>query len=116
MNQNAFELMLSVLAIVVLVPVAAWLFDGTGFRDEASGIALLVCLALSEVYSIRKALAKGEQARPIWHPLFGFGVPAVLMLAAALLYRTTPYQMTAGILGLAAGFALVLLTTRNRHA
>ncbi len=116
MNLNAFELMLSVMAIVVLVPVAAWLFDGTGFRDEASGTALLVCLALSEVYSIRKALTQGERARPIWHPLFGFGLSAVLMLAAALLYRQTPYQMTAGIIGLSAGFAIAMLTTRTWQA
>jgi len=112
MNLNAFETFVGILAIVVMMPVVARLFDGTGFRDEASGLAMLTCLAVIEVYVRWKSRSHGEQTGPIWHPVLLFGLPGVTMLVAALAFGRTPYQLPAGIVGLVVGFLLALLTIR----
>ena len=110
---NAFEYFVAILTFVVLMPVVARLFDGTGFRDEASGLAMLTYMAVIEVYARWKSRSHGEATGPIWHPVLLFGLSGVTMLIAALAFGRTRYQLPAGIVGLLLGFLLALVTIRR---
>ncbi len=110
---NPFEYFVAILTFVVLMPVVARLFDGTAFRDEASGLAMLTYMAVMEVYARWKSRSHGERTGPIWHPVLLFGLPGVTMLIAALAFVGTRYQLPAGIAGLVIGFLLAQLTIRR---
>ena len=109
---NAFEYFVAILAFVVLMPVVARLFDGTAFRDEASGLAMLTYMAAIEIYARWKSRSRQALTGPIWHPVLQFGLPGATMLVAAFAFGSTRYQLPAGIVGLVVGFLLAHLTIR----